>query len=137
MHRLTRHIITAGAVSLAASLGTATPAGAAPTTQGMPARCYQWPLERLDVARAAGGVMVSGQAMVTEGSPCRDVNVRAVLDVDGRPGCRNVRIRWASGKAGRWAHVCTRWRVLAYGASEGALFTLEVQGRPASVAVRS
>jgi hypothetical protein len=137
MHRLTRHIITAGAVSLAASLGAASPAAAEATTQGMPTRCYQWPLERLDVTRPAGSVMGSDQAMVTEGSPCRDLNVRAVLDVDGRPACRRLRVHWASGKVTPWRKVCSGWRVLAYDAREGEVFTVEVQGRPASVAVRS
>ncbi|MER7002186.1 hypothetical protein ABT297_03945 [Dactylosporangium sp. NPDC000555] len=134
MHRLTRHIITAGAVSIAASLGTTDPAAAAPT---QPA-CYGQPLERVDVAWPTGKLMASSELTVAVGSPCRDINVQALLDVDGKPACRRLRVRWAAtGKTTRWTSACRRWTVIARGATEGAGYVIEAQGRPASVGVRS
>jgi hypothetical protein len=135
LNRLTRHIICAGAVSLAASLGTATPAAAAPAKKPT---CYQQDLERLDVAQPTGNLMTSDLTAVAAGSPCRDVNVRGVVDTDGKPTCRKLRVNWVtSHKTSRWRKVCSRWAVLAAGAPEGAVYVIEAQGRPATVAVRS
>lgn len=135
MRRLARYVITAGAVSLAASLGTATPTAAAPAAR--PVRCLRQPVDQTDIGWWSGGRGHTDNLTVATGSPCRDINVRGVRDVDGRPTCRKLRVRWASGQPGKWQRVCSRWTVIAYGAHEGDLFAIEAQGRPASVAVRS
>lgn len=134
MHTLTRYVITAGAVSLAASLGTATPAAASPA--GKP-RCLQQAADKADIGWWSGGRGHTDTLTVAAGSPCHDINVRGVVDADGRTTCRKLRVRWVGGKAGSWKRTCSRWVVLAAGAREGAPYTIEAQGRPAAVSVRS
>jgi hypothetical protein len=135
VNRLTRHIICAGAVSLAATLGTAGPAAAAPVKKPT---CYRQPLEHLDVAQPTGGIMTTDLTLVAAGSPCRDINVRNVVDTDGKPTCRRLRVNWVTEhKVGNWRRVCKTWAVLAADAPEGAVYVVEAQGRPATVAVRS
>ncbi|MET7395637.1 hypothetical protein ABZS66_19315 [Dactylosporangium sp. NPDC005572] len=136
MHRITRYVIAAGAVSVAASLGAANPAAAAPA--GKPVRCYQQSLERAEIGHwPAGKNGHTDPLVVAAGSPCRDINVRQVRDVDGKAACRKLRVRWASGNTTGWKRVCRSWTVIARNASEGASFQIEAQGRPASVGVRS
>ncbi|GAA0739234.1 hypothetical protein GCM10010199_62970 [Dactylosporangium roseum] len=126
----------AGAVSLAASFVAPNPAHAE-TTPGMPAKCYQWPLQRLDVAWSSGKLFRTDPIEVTPGSPCADINVRAVLDVDGRPTCRTLRVVFdQTGAKGRWRRVCKRWVVLYRGAEEGDVYRIESKGRPSTVGVR-
>lgn len=138
MHKLTRGILLAGAMSMAASLALPNPAFAEVNhTAGMPAHCYQWPTERLDVAWMAGVTAHTETSTVTDGSPCRDINVRAVLDVDSKAACRTMRVAFADGRKGKWRKVCKKWVVLSYGATEGAGFVIEAKGRPSSVQVRS
>jgi hypothetical protein len=134
VNRLTRHIITAGAACVAASLGTAAPAAAAPKKPS----CYGQGVDRLDVAQPTLGVMTSDLTLVATGSPCRDINVRGVVDTDGKNTCRRLRVNWVTEhKVSRWKRVCKGWAVLAAGAPEGAVYVVEAQGRPATVAVRS
>lgn len=139
MHTATRGILLAGAASIAASLLLPNPAFAEVNhTAGMPAKCYQWPVERLDIAWMTGKTAHTDQLLVTDGSPCRDINVREVLDVDRKPTCRTLRVVYSStGRKGKWHRTCKSWTVLWRGATEGEPFTIESKGRPASVQVRS
>lgn len=135
-------------MALAAALSAAFVGGAAlvdpgaahAQTAGMPARCYQWPADRIDLGWPAGAGYRTDDIMVTEGSPCLDINVRQVRDYSrpgGSPACRTLRVHWQSGAVGPWYRVCSRWTVLAYGAPEGAVYRVESKsGRPANVTVR-
>jgi hypothetical protein len=134
MNTLTRGIIAAGTGALLVSLAYPARADAAPgaSTPGMPRHCYAWPSEslRLDEANEAGDA-ASGwhtdAVMVTDGSPCRDINVHKVARADGRGQCRDLRVRWTEwpAKAEAWHRVCSDWQVLAYGAAEGTAYTIE------------
>lgn len=136
MNAATKKILAAGAAATIASFVAPIPASA--QTAGMPARCYQWPVERLDVAWPGGNLFHTDPVLVTEGSPCRDINVRGMLDVDGKPTCRKLRVVYAStGVKGKWHRTCKKWTVLWHGAREGEAFTVEAQGRPSTVIVRS
>ena len=136
MNTATKAIVTAGAAALLASFVAPNPA-LAETTPGMPAKCYQWPVEQLDVRQPAGKLFHTSQIQVTPGSPCRDINVRGVVDVDGKPTCRNLRVIYGeTSRKGRWHRTCKKWVVLWRGAHEGDTFTIESKGRPSSVGVR-
>jgi hypothetical protein len=135
VNKLTRRIIYVGAASVVASLGTANPAAAAPAAKPS---CYGQPLEQREIAQPTNGVMTSDLTLVAAGSPCRDINVKAVVDVDGKPTCSTLRVNWATGhKVGKWRKVCTKWVVLAANAPEGAVYVVEAKGRPVTVGVRS
>ena len=136
MNTATKAIVAAGAAALLASFVAPVPAMA--ETAGMPAKCYQWPVERLDVAWMVGATAHTDPIRVTDGSPCRDINVRGVVDVDKKPTCRNLRVVFnETGRKGRWHRVCKSWVVLWHGAHEGDTFTIESKGRPSTVGVRS
>ncbi len=136
MNKTTKTILTAGTAALLASFVAPNPALA--QAPGKPARCYQQPVERLDVAWMVGQTAHTDQIMVTEGSPCKDINVRGVLDVDKKPTCRTLRVVYGTaGKKGRWHRTCKGWTVLWRGAREGVTYTIESKGRPSTVGVRS
>jgi hypothetical protein len=138
VNRTTKGIIVSGAAALLASFVAPIPAHAEVSTQGMPAKCYQWPTDRVEVTRWDNGVMHTDQIQVTLGSPCKDINVRGVVDVDGKNTCRKLRVVYGeTGRKGRWHRACKRWVVLHRNATEGDTFTIEAQGRPSSVVVRS
>lgn len=129
---------TAAAVVLAAVVAPLPASAATTSTAGMSTHCYQWPHERLAVAWPHGGTFETGPIFVTDGSPCRDINVRSVTSVDGGATCRTMRAVFPNrGVAGPWRRVCTRWAVLVYGAREGDIFVVESTGRPSTVTVRS
>lgn len=134
MNRFSRYVITAGAVSLAASLGTTAPVSAAPA--GKP-RCLQQPAEQVGVLWWPGVTGHSDNLIVAVGSPCRDINVSSIVDVDGKPTCRRLRVRWSNGQKTGWQRTCNRWTVLAVDAQEGRSYVIEGTGRPAGLAVRS
>lgn len=136
MNTATRGILLAGTAALLASFVAPNPALA--QTAGMPAKCYQWPVERLDIAWMVGQTAHTDPVRVTDGSPCRDVNVRGVLNVDRKPTCRTLRVVFgATGVKGNWHRTCKNWVVLWHGATEGDTFTIESKGRPSTVGVRS
>lgn len=136
MNTASKAIVTAGAAAILASFVAPTPALAEASTK--PVRCYQQPVERLDVAWMVGQIAHTDQALVTDGSPCRDINARGVLDVDGKPTCRTLRVVYGTaGKKGRWHRTCKGWTVLWRGAHEGDVFTIEAKGRPSTIAVRT
>lgn len=137
MNRITRHVITAGAVSLAASLAAANPAAAAPA--GKPVPCLRQDAADARIAIGAPGKRFRTPALtVAAGSPCRDVNVRGVVDVDGNATCRTLRVVYTDGKTTGWRRVCKGWVVLADRAREGREYSIELKaGRPAGVQVRS
>jgi hypothetical protein len=136
-----RRILASAAAILVAVIGlvalAGSPASAAATS---PAHCYGWSPERLAAQwRGPDGLWHTQQSMVMLGGPCRDVNVRSVT-ADGRPACRTMRVVWdtdTSIATGPWTAVCTRWRVLWSNAQEGRVFTIEIQGPPAMIGVRT
>lgn len=135
MNTASKAIVTAGAAAILASFVAPNPALA--EAAGKPVRCYQQPAERLDVAWPDGKLFHTDQIQVTPGSPCRDINVRGVLDVDKKPTCRTLRVVYGTaGKKGRWHRTCKGWTVLWRGAREGVTYTIESKGRPSSVGVR-
>jgi hypothetical protein len=118
-------------------LAIATPANAAAV------RCYQQPLQRL-WTHATPRVDIEGDVyyttedvMVTEGSPCRDINLRG-SQVAGAPRCVEYRVRFNgfSDVATAWRTVCRGWRVALPGAVEGLVYHVESHNVPASVVVR-
>lgn len=134
MNRKTKLILLAGALSTAASFCVALPAATADAhtvrTDGMPVHCYAWPHEKVAAARREGDIVVTGDIQVTVGSPCRDVNVRAVTR-NGRSSCATLRLRWGGDNGSTttpWRFVCGGWRVAAANAQEGDVFRVEVQG---------
>lgn len=136
MNTATKAILTAGTAALLASFVAPNPA-LAETTAGMPAKCYQWPVEQVEVRQPVGKLFRTGQLEVTPGSPCKDINVRGVVDVDGKPTCRSLRVVYGTaGKKGRWHRTCKGWTVLWRGAREGVTYTIESKGRPSSAGVR-
>lgn len=135
MNRFTKRVITAGAVSLAASLGAPQPAQAAPAK---PVPCLRQEAAGADVAVPSGKRFRTEQLTVAAGSPCRDINVRQVVDVDGRATCRTLRVVYSNGKTTSWRRVCKGWAVVASRAAEGRGYSIELKsGRPAVVQVRS
>jgi hypothetical protein len=101
VNKLTRRIIYAGAASLVASLGTANPAAAAPAEEAELLRAAA--RAALEIAQPTNGVMTSDLTLVAAGSPCRDINVRNVVDTDGKPTCSTLRVNWATEhKVGKW-----------------------------------
>lgn len=99
--------------------------------------CYDQGAEHITVAHREGDVVVSDDNMVTNGSPCRDVNVRAAGSTV------TLRLRWGGDSGTRtsgWVTVRPGhgWRVASYGAHEGDVYSIEIQGwTTAAVSVRS
>jgi hypothetical protein len=76
---------------------------------------------------------------VTEGSPCRDINLRGSWNTATRRSeCVQYRVRWVDGsrREAPWTTVCGGWRVVYPNAQEGDVFVIE-STTPASVVVRS
>lgn len=139
-NRAPRKVATLTAAVLLTVTGTVLAASPAQAAASGPAHCYQWPLEHIAaVYTAPGNVYFTSQIMVTNGSPCHDVNARSVT-AGGKATCRTVRVRWDSERGlstGPWTRVCAGWRVLWNNAHEGDLFVVDVQGPPATVGIRS
>ena len=136
MNRFSRYVLVAGAVSVAASLAAPQPAHAAPA--GKPVPCLRQPAAGVDVAVPAGQRFRTPALTVAAGSPCRDVNVRQVVDVDGKATCRTLRVVYSNGTTTSWRRTCKGWVVVASRATEGRTYSIELKaGRPAVVQVRS
>jgi hypothetical protein len=134
MNSLTRGILLAGAGSLVASFGVAAPAHAQANTP----TCHGQQLEWLEVRQPTNKLMTSDLTLVANGSPCRDINIKTVHNVDGKATCSTIRVNWVTAhKTSRWKRVCKGWTVLAKNAPEGEVFVIEAKGRPVDVAVRS
>jgi hypothetical protein len=127
-------------IAIGAGIAPADVASAASSTPGMPRYCYHWPAEtiRLDHGSDSAPGWYSDAVMVTDGSPCLDVNVKQVRTANGKSACRQLRVRWtASGDTTAWRKVCKSWRVLAYDAPEGAAYVVESRdGAAVAVVVR-
>jgi hypothetical protein len=80
--------------SLLSVLALPAAAFAAPAhTPGTSGYCYQWPTETITTGWTESGLYHTDQIMVTDGSPCLDINVRAVHSVYNQPMCATLRVR--------------------------------------------